>query len=241
VIAAAQSSFRELLRRQLASEPRVEIVGDASDSPTAYLLTRRLRPDILVIECALNREFCAYHFRDRSAGAESTTGVIAIFETPRIHEIVEAFELGTRGVVMRASLPFAWKTAILSIVTGQYWVDDRTIQFLVETIRGFLLRTNGKARSDLRLTARETQIASRIAAGRSNKEVGQEFDICERTVKHHLTNIFRKAGVSTRLELALLLRETIDSRSHVPDGTRIREQRDADETGKRRLFAVPDR
>jgi len=46
-------------------------------------------------------------------------------------------------------------------------------------------------------------IITKIASGRSNKEVGEEFAISERTVKHHLTNIFGKVGVSSRLQLAL--------------------------------------
>lgn len=56
---------------------------------------------------------------------------------------------------------------------------------------------------DYRLTPRELDIIEKIVNGRSNKEVGAEFAISERTVKHHLTNIFGKVGVSSRLQLAL--------------------------------------
>jgi hypothetical protein len=60
------------------------------------------------------------------------------------------------------------------------------------------------------------EIAGEIAAGRSNKDVSREFSICERTVKHHLTNIFKKLGVSSRLELAVLIREQITPNAAAP-------------------------
>jgi DNA-binding CsgD family transcriptional regulator len=57
--------------------------------------------------------------------------------------------------------------------------------------------------ADFALTRRELEIIAKITAGLSNKEVGHAFSISERTVKHHLTNIFNKIGVSNRLALAL--------------------------------------
>jgi DNA-binding NarL/FixJ family response regulator len=60
-----------------------------------------------------------------------------------------------------------------------------------------------KARSSFGLTRRETEILGTIVAGLSNKEIAQKFSLSEDTVKHHLTNIFDKVGVSSRLELAL--------------------------------------
>lgn len=206
VIAAVQSPFRELLRRQLESEPRVQVVGDAPDTRTACVLTRRLKPDILLIECALNREFsarCSLSQRKSKYAA----GVVVIIETPRIQDIVEAFELGAKGVVLRASLPLVWKTGIQSILAGQYWVEDKSVALLLEAVRGFLVRPEDRSLPEFGLTQRETEIAGKIAVGRSNKEVSREFSICERTVKHHLTNIFKKVGVSSRLELAVLLRD----------------------------------
>jgi DNA-binding NarL/FixJ family response regulator len=201
-----------------------------------------VRPDILVIECALNRQLSAYYCsRGRNSAIVSAPGIIVIVEQPRIQDIVEAFELGARGVVMRASLPLVWKTGIQSILAGQSWVDHRSVLFLLDTIRGFLLRTEVRVLPDFGLTVRETEIASRIAAGRSNKEVGQEFAICERTVKHHLTNIFRKVGVSSRLELAVLVREHIPPQTPMPDRIQVGGQRRPESAGKPELFAVPER
>jgi len=122
---------------------------------------------------------------------------------------VEAFEFGARGVVLRDSLPRVWRTGIESILAGQYWVEDKSVALLLEAIRGFLDRPEAKRLPEFGLTLREMEIAGKIASGRSNKDVGREFSICERTVKHHLTNIFKKVGVSSRLELAVFLRDKV--------------------------------
>jgi DNA-binding NarL/FixJ family response regulator len=230
-----------LLRRQLESEPQVEVIGEAPDSIAAYSLTRRLRPDILVIECGLNREFSNYCARDRTSGYDSATCVIAIAEERRIQDIVEAFDLGARGLVVRGSLPLAWKAGIRSILAGQYWLDGRSVRLLLETVRGFLQRAQVRSLPDYGLTLREVEIAAGVAAGQSNKEVGQEFSICERTVKHHLTNIFRKLGVSSRFELAVFVRENVSPRSSLPRRIHARSHPDSESTGRRQLFAIPDR
>ena len=222
VIAAVQPSLRELLRVQLESDPRVQVVADAPDTRTACILTRRMKPDILVIECALNREFSA-QCSSRRSNPGPAAGIVVIIESPRVQDIVEAYELGARGVVLRASLPLVWRTGLQSILAGQYWVEDKTAALLLEAVRGFLVQPEAKSIPKFGLTLREVQIAGKVAAGRSNKEVGLEFSICERTVKHHLTNIFKKVGVSSRLELALLVRDKIATPSPAPG--RLQSQR----------------
>jgi DNA-binding CsgD family transcriptional regulator len=88
------------------------------------------------------------------------------------------------------------------------------VSLLLEAVRKLLGQPEVKSLPDFGLTLREMEIAGRIAAGRSNKEVGRDFSIRERTVKHHLTNIFRKVGVSSRLELAVLMQDKTASDQH---------------------------
>ena len=79
---------------------------------------------------------------------------------------------------------------------------------VIEALRKFVPRQNGSApRKDFGLTQRELEIVGRVACGSSNKEISQKFSISERTVKHHLTNVFDKLGISSRLELAVFARE----------------------------------
>jgi two-component system nitrate/nitrite response regulator NarL len=87
---------------------------------------------------------------------------------------------------------------------GQYWLERNSVGVLVEALRESLAHGNiTRSPKDYGLTRRELDIITKIVSGHSNKEVGEEFAISERTVKHHLTNIFDKVGVSSRLQLAL--------------------------------------
>lgn len=212
IIAAAESPLRKTLRRQLEREPRLQVVGEAPDSRLAYALTRRLKPDILLIEAALNREY-ATHSISHSGTSASTIGIVVLLASADIQHIVEAFELGARGIVLKASLPHAWRTGMQSVLAGQYWVGDESVEILVQTARKVLLRPETKRLPQFGLTTREWEITAKVATGLTNKEIGQAFSIRERTVKHHLTNIFKKAGVATRLELAILVRDKIPVRA----------------------------
>jgi two-component system nitrate/nitrite response regulator NarL len=203
VIAAEQSPFRNTLRGQLEREPGIQIVGEAPDSRVARELTGRLKPHILLIECALNREFAV---GGNSSGLD--TSVVVLVAAAEIQSIVEAFELGAKGVVLKSSLPRVWGVGIQAVLAGQYWVGDESVPILLQAARQFLLvRPESGSIGEFGLTPRELEIAGKIAAGLSNKEVGRQFLISERTVKHHLTNIFTKMGVSSRLELAVLLHD----------------------------------
>jgi DNA-binding NarL/FixJ family response regulator len=209
VIASAQARVRLLLRSHIESEWGLEVTSVASDSDTAFDLVRSHQPDILLIDFALTS---AYRARSaEAASSDAPPSLIVLFESAGLRNIVQAFEHGARGVVHLTALPSSWRSGIQSILAGRYWIENNSLAPLLETARKFLGQPKSKALPEFGLTLRELEIASKIAAGRSNKEVGLEFSICERTVKHHLTNIFRKVGVSSRLELAVLVRDAVEN------------------------------
>jgi len=86
-------------------------------------------------------------------------------------------------------------------MSGQYWIGREAVGDIVD-----FMRTNASGEKPPRnfgLTKREMEILAAIVAGLSNKEIARRFTLSEDTVKHHLTNIFDKVGVASRLELAL--------------------------------------
>ena len=96
-----------------------------------------------------------------------------------------------------------WGKTIRRVMDGHYCFETNGVAVLLEAFRASFARKNPLAQKEYGLTMRELEIITEIAAGHSNREIGQHFSICERTVKHHLTSIFDKVGVSSRLELAL--------------------------------------
>jgi DNA-binding NarL/FixJ family response regulator len=143
--------------------------------------------------------------RDLSSTSNSTpVRVILLTAAAEKSQIVEALQLGARGVVLKDSATQLLLRAIHTVMSGEYWVGRESVSNLVQYLRTLMQSSSDEARQKkFGLTPRELEIVSAVVAGYSNKEIAEYFKISEDTVKHHLSNIFDKLGVSTRLELAL--------------------------------------
>ncbi len=203
IIADSQERCRQSLLKTLREECSFDVVGVAPDAQIAVDMTRDLKPDILLLDQAMIRSL---EFQAAQSLPDSLTKVriVATLHVLEKTGIVEAFRLGAHGIVLKASPAQVFLRSIRSVFSSGYWLGGDTIGILVEALRESLSHGSGaKSTKDYGLTPRELEIIAKIASGRSNKEVGEDFSISERTVKHHLTNIFTKLGVSSRLQLAL--------------------------------------
>jgi DNA-binding NarL/FixJ family response regulator len=204
VIADDHPIFRDGLRRLLEAEPDFKVIGEASDGADAVKLARQLKPDILLLDLAMPRHPGLEALKELTSGDATSVRVILLTAAAEKSQIVEALQLGARGIVLKDSATQLLLKAIHTVMGGEYWVGRESVSNLVQYLRGLVQSSGEEARQKkFGLTPRELEIVSAVVAGYSNKEVAEYFKISEDTVKHHLSNIFDKLGVSTRLELAL--------------------------------------
>ena len=205
VIADDHPIFRNALRRLLETETDFTVLGEASDGAEAVKLARQVKPDILLLDLAMPKHPGLEALRELSMPANATpVRVILLTAAAEKSQIVEALQLGARGVVLKDSATQLLLKAIQTVMAGEYWVGRESVSNLVQYLRTLMQSTHDEARQKkFGLTPRELEIVSAVVAGYSNKEIAEYFKISEDTVKHHLSNIFDKLGVSTRLELAL--------------------------------------
>ena len=196
VLVTADLRSRVAIRAALRTEPDLSVIGDASDHLGLLALRPQLQPDILLVDAALLAIVL---------GALDLWPAVRIIVLATIIDkcqVIQALRLGARGIVPKAAPPQELVQSIRNVQANRYWLASDSVAILVQRMRELLENQVEPSYQPHRLTAREHSIVTMIAAGHSNKQIGCELSISERTVKHHLTNIFGKLGISSRLQLA---------------------------------------
>jgi two-component system nitrate/nitrite response regulator NarL len=204
VIADDHPIFRDGVNRLLQSEPGFRVVGEAGDGDDAVRICTRLRPDVLLLDVAMPGSGGLQALRQLSQDAPSVRTLVLTAGLDSV-AVSTALELGARGVLLKGSATSLLFESIRSITKEEYWLGCNAAGQMIDTRRDVPPGTEARAAATnkYRLTPRELEVVTRVASGESNKQIGEALNMRENTVKHHLTSIFDKTGVFSRLELAV--------------------------------------
>lgn len=200
--------FREGVVKTLSEQSDFEIVGEGVDAEQAVKLAQELLPDLILLDISMP-----------GSGIEAAQQINQVFPVIRIvmltvsendEDVAAALRAGARGYILKG-VGGAELTAIIRAITrGESYVSPDLAARLLAEMGGGKGTTSDQASLLSELTAREEQILRLVARGLSNKEIGLELDIQEKTVKHYMTNILQKLQVRNRVEAALLARDQLD-------------------------------
>lgn len=179
-----------------------EVVGEAEDGAAAIVETERLMPDVVLLDIAMPR-VTGLGALPKLARLDAAIKIVLLTAAIESSDIVSALQLGARAIVLKDTATELLFKCIRCVMGGQYWVGREGVADLVQALRELAAPRVEHERKTFGLTRRELDIVGAIVAGYSNKDIARKLAISEDTVKHHLTNVFDKTGVSSRLELAL--------------------------------------
>jgi two-component system, NarL family, nitrate/nitrite response regulator NarL len=225
LIADDHPMVREGLSALLKVSNHFTIVGEATNGEETLTLTRQTLPDILLLDVAMPG-LTGFDVLRRLSNLTHTVRVILLTASIERAQIIEALRLGARGVVSKGSPSEILFKSIECVMDDQVWISRDCVRDLVSVLRA---TASGQGDGDVTLqpvqvptgqvpqsvervagaigkyglTARELEIVSAIVDGQSNRDIALTYGISEYTVKHHLTRIFDKVGVFSRLELAV--------------------------------------
>jgi two-component system nitrate/nitrite response regulator NarL len=203
LIADDHMMFCDALRSLLEQEPDVAVAGIANDGREVVKLVTKLKPDLLLLDLSMPGMTGLDVLQKLSdLGIGVWTMVLAASVNPS--QYVELVRLGARGIVLKDQTTELLFKAIRAVMAGEYWIGRACVAELVDELRAGREHTEPQEDDDgLPLSPREVEIMASIADGCTNREIAKTFSLSEHTVKHHLTRIFAKTGVSNRLELAI--------------------------------------
>ena len=203
VIADDHPVVRFGVRNMLAPEHGFDVVGEAEDGDVAITQTLEHEPDILLLDLQMPRLPGLETMRaimSRSPGVK----IVLLTSAITTQQLIEALQIGARGIVLKDSVAGDLSQAVRAVAGGDYWIGGERVANLVKALHDLIQRAAAQPeRKTYGLTPRELEVVSCIVEGCSNKDIAKQFSISEETVKRHLSNVFDKTGVSTRLELAL--------------------------------------
>ena len=203
VVADDHPVVRFGVKNMLMNEPGFEVVGEAEDGNDAITQTLELEPDILLLDLNM----------PRLPGLEAMRAIMT--KSPRVkiilltgtittQQIIEALQIGARGIVLKDAVAGDLSHALRAVLSGDYWIGGERVANLLRALKELMEKAAAAPeRKTYGLTPRELEVVTCIVEGCSNKDIAKQFAISEETVKRHLSNVFDKTGVSTRLELAL--------------------------------------
>ncbi|MEU9721050.1 response regulator transcription factor [Streptomyces sp. NPDC047976] len=188
VLADDHTVMRAGLVALLASEPTVDVVGEAADGREAVGLVERLDPDLALLDLRMPvLDGVGATSEIVGGGARTRVLILTTYDTDA--DIERAVEAGATGYLLKDATRDQLVEAIHAAARGETVLAPRVAQRLVARLRRPV---------PVALTARETEVLGAVADGLSNAEIGRRLFIGEATVKTHLLRIFAKLDVSDR-------------------------------------------
>ena len=198
VIVDDHSMVREGLKQLLELNGDVEVIGEACDGVECLMLLEKVLPQVLLLDINMPK-MNGLEVLEKLKEENINVKVIILTVHNEIEFLLKAVEIGLDGYLLKESDSSELKKAISHVVRGETYIQPSMIPLLNSRM---LERDIEKEKINL-LTRRELEVLKLLSVGLYNKEIGKKLDISERTVKNHISSIFKKIDVTDRTQAAV--------------------------------------
>lgn len=199
IIADDHMMIREGLKQLLELDGTMKVIAEANDSEECLnLLNKKIHPDILLLDINMPKkngiEVLEYIKQNKIP-----VKVLILTVHNEVEYLLKAVDIGIDGYLLKDSSYDELKEAIDVIISGNTYIQPSLLPALNESMEDYAL---DKEKIEC-LTKRELDVLRLISEGCSNKKISDELTISERTVKNHISHIFRKIDVEDRTQAAV--------------------------------------
>lgn len=190
--------IREGIKQLLEFDGTMTVIEQAGDGEECLEKLKKVNPDILLLDINMpnvNGIETLEEIKKRNLPVK----VLMLTVHSEIEYLIKAVDIGADGYILKDSGSEELKKAIHSILDGESYIQSS----LIPALNSRLVNRDIDKEKIASLTKRECEILIQIASGRFNKEIATTLDITERTVKNHISSIFKKIDVSDRTQAAV--------------------------------------
>jgi len=200
--------FREGVVNTLAAEPDIEVIAEANSGERAVELAVDLLPDVAILDLTMPG-IGGIAATGQIATQCPATAVLVLTVSENADDLLQALKAGARGYVLKGVAGQGLIHAVRSVTAGEVYITPALASGLLSE-----MTRDDPADPFENLTGREHEILELVAAGLTNREIGERLFLAEKTVKHYMTNVLQKLHVRSRVEAALLAqRREFENRS----------------------------
>ncbi len=190
--------MREGIRQLLEFDGSIDVVGEVSDGEECLAKLPLVRPEVLLLDINMPKKNGIEVLQDIKK-RNIPVKVLILTVHNEIDYLLKAVDIGVDGYILKDSESSELKKAINAVVQGESYIQPNLIPSLNSRL---VSRDSDKEKIDA-LTKRELEVLVQVANGMFNKEIATSLNISERTVKNHISNIFKKIEVNDRTQAAV--------------------------------------
>ena len=190
--------IREGIKQLLEFDGSIKVIDEAGDGIECITKCKNEKPDILLLDINMPNKNGIDTLVDLKK-EKLPVKVLMLTVHNEIEYLIRAIDIGVDGYILKDSGSTELKEAIQTIMKGDSYIQPK----LLPALNNYLIRKDIDKDKLHLLTKREKQVLIQVASGKFNKDIAKNLDISERTVKNHMSSIFKKIEVNDRTQAAV--------------------------------------